>query len=158
MTQIVRNRSLAVARSRAIQFASLSQLGGPQEVRQPFGERADEVWGAAELEFRQVIGNISDSDTVRWRVHSRAPEGGRALTTGPMFPQMPGSGIHTTSIRMVQAPGKASHRCGVMYLHDRHQSPGDFNAPRDSRALAHDDGPCSRQLKGIIGRKQNGSS
>jgi hypothetical protein len=128
MTLMMRSRTLVAMPWRGMQLAAISQLGGLRVVRQQFARRAYEVSGAVRLEFPLIIGGITNSDSVQRNAPSRDSKRGRAPTVGwAMTPPTPGSGGHSTNIRIVQTLEEAGHRCGG-HLYDRHQTPVDFHA------------------------------
>jgi O-antigen biosynthesis protein len=119
MTLMTPGPTLVAIRGHARQLAVISQSGGLREVRQRFARSAYEVSGARELEFPVPIGDIANPDLMQCTVPSRDPERGRSLTVGwATTPPTPGSGGHTTNLRMV----RDSSLC------PRHQSRVDFHA------------------------------
>jgi hypothetical protein len=76
--------------------------------------------GAADLEDPLDFDNITDSYGLKLPVPDHRPARGTPLTVGWICtPPAPGSGGHTTLLRMVEGTEAAGHRC-VLYLYDRY--------------------------------------
>jgi glycosyltransferase involved in cell wall biosynthesis len=77
--------------------------------------------GAADLEDPLDFDRITDSRGLKLAVPDRRPSRGTPLTVGWICtPPAPGSGGHTTLLRMVAGVEAAGHTC-VLYLYDRFQ-------------------------------------
>lgn len=107
------------ARSREVM--GLLRRDGARGLAQRAARVAYRRMGAADLEDPLDFDHIADSRGLKLAVPDTRPARGTPLTVGWVTtPPAPGSGGHTTLLRMVEGLEAAGHRC-VLYLYDRYR-------------------------------------